>query len=131
MKKMFRLMVATIVVVLMTACGKSATPEGAAKAFLKDYQKGDYAAMVDQMHFSKELSAEDKAQFTEMLQGKIAPEVEKKGGIDSFDLGEVEVAEDGQSAKVKYTLHFGNGTESNDDMKLVNVDGKWMLDAGK
>ena len=33
-------------------------------------------------------------------------------------------------AKVKYTLHFGNGTESKDDMKLVLDDGKWMIDAG-
>lgn len=131
MKKIFRMMVAAIVVVLMAACGKSATPEGAAKAFLKDYQKGNYAAMVDQMHFNKELSADDKAQFSEALQGKIGPEIEKKGGIDSFDLGEVEAAEDGQSAKVNYTLHFGNGTDSQDNLKLINIDGNWMVDAGK
>ena len=130
MKKIVRLMAMAIVVLAFAACG-SKSPEGAAKSFLKYYQNGDYAAMVDQMHFSKDISDDDKAQFAEMLQGKIAPEIEKKGGIDSFEIGEVEMAEDGQSAKVKYTLHFGNGTDSNDDMKLVLVDGKWMLDAGK
>lgn len=131
MKKLFRLMAMAIVVMAMTACGKSATPESAAKTFLKDYQNGDYAAMVDQMKFSKQVSDEDKAQFAALLEEKVASEVAKKGGISSYDIDEVEMAEDGQSAKVKYTLHFGNGTESKDDMKLVLDDGKWMIDAGK
>ena len=131
MKKLFHLMAMAIVVMAMTACGKSATPEGAAKTFLKNYQNGDYAAMVDQMKFSKQVSDEDKAQFAALLEEKIASEVAKKEGIASYDIDEVEMAEDGQSAKVKYTLHFGNGTESKDDMKLVLDDDKWMIDAGK
>ena len=115
MKNLFRLMAMAIVVFAMTACGsKSATPEGAAKAFLKSYQKGDYVALVDQMYFSKQVSDEDKAQFAELLKGKVGPEVEKKNGIASYDIDETVIAEDGQSAKVNYTLHFGDGSESKD-----------------
>lgn len=132
MKKMFRLMAMAIVVLAFAACGsKSATPEGAAKSFLKVYQDGDFITMVNQMYFTKEVSDEDKAQLAEMLQSKLAPEIEKKGGITSFDIDEAEIAEDGQTAKVNYTLHFGNGTESKDKVKLILVDGKWMLDSGK
>ena len=132
MRKLFRLMAMTIVVLAMTACGsQSTTPEGAARAFLKSYQKGDYVALVDQMHFTKPVSDEDKAQFAELLKGKVGPEVEKKGGIASFDINETTVAEDGQTAKVNYTLHFGDGSESKDNVKLILVDGKWALDAGK
>ena len=132
MKTIFRMMAIAIAAVLFAACGsKSATPEGAAEAFLKDYQKGNYEAMVAQMHFTKEMSKEDKAQIVEFIKEKTAPEIEKRGGIQSFEVTEVVAAEDGHSAKVKYTLHFGDGSESKDDMKLVNVDGKWMLDGGK
>lgn len=131
MKNLFRLMAMALVVFAMTACGKSSTPEGAANTFLKSYQKGDYAALVDQMHFTKQASDEDKAQFAELLKAKVGPEVEKKGGIASFDIDETKVAEDCQSAVVNYTLHFGDGSESKDDMKLILVDGKWMLDSGK
>lgn len=131
MKNLFRLMAMTIVVLAMSACSKSSTPEGAANAFLKSYQKGDYVALVDQMYFSKPVSDEDKAQFAELLKGKVGPEVEKKNGIASYDIDEAVIAEDGQSAKVNYTLHFGDGSESKDDVKLILVEGKWMLDAGK
>ena len=131
MKNLFRLMAMTIVVLAMSACSKSSTPEGAANAFLKSYQKGDYVALVDQMYFSKPVSDEDKAQFAELLKGKVGPEVEKKGGIASYDIDEAVIAEDGQSTKVNYTLHFGDGSESKDDVKLILVEGKWMLDAGK
>jgi Spy/CpxP family protein refolding chaperone len=131
MKKMFRLMAMAVVVLALAACSKSATPEGAAGAFLKSYQKGDYAALVDQMHFSKEITKEQKDQFVQLLQEKSAPEIEKKGGIAAYEVGEVVVAENGESAKVNYTLTYGDGTSKQDKVNLVQVDGKWMIDGGK
>lgn len=132
MKKMFRLMAMAIVVMAFAACGsKSATPEGAAGAFLKSYQKGDYAALIDQMHFSKELTAEDKDQFVQILEEKTAPEIEKKGGIAAYEVGEVQIAEDGKSAKVNYTLTYGDGSSKPDKINLVLVEDKWMIDGGK
>ena len=131
MKKMLRLMAVAIVALTMAACGGNNTPEGAAQKFLKVYQNGDYKAMVDQMHFTKEATDEQKAQFASLIEQKVAGEIEKKGGIESFEVKEAQVAEDGQSAKVEYILHFGNGTESDDTLKLVLVDGKWMVDGGK
>ena len=122
MKKLFRLMAVAIVAMAMVACGGNNTPEAATKAMLKRFQKGDYKAMVEQIHFSKLVS---------MVQGKMAPEVEKKGGIKSFEVGEAEIAEDGQSAKVPYKLIYGDGSEESKTQKLVLVDGKWMLDEGK
>jgi hypothetical protein len=132
MKSLLRMMAMALVVFAMTACGsKSATPEKAANTFLKNYQNGDYAALVNQMHFKKDVTDDDRAQFAVLLKGKVGPEIEKKGGIASFDIDETKVAEDGQKAVVNYTLHFGDGSESKDDVKLIFIDGKWMLDTGK
>ena len=45
MKKTFRLMALAIVAMVFAACGsKTSSPEAATEAFLKTYQKGDYAA---------------------------------------------------------------------------------------
>lgn len=132
MKKMFRLMALAIVALAFAACGsKSATPEGATAAFLKSYQKGDYAALIDQMHFSQDLTKDQKKEFVQMLEEKSAPEIEKKGGIASYEVGEVVMAEDGESAKVNYTLTYGDGSTKPDKVNLVLVDGKWMIDGGK
>lgn len=131
MKKMLRFMAMAIVVLALAACSNSATPEGAAAAFLKNYQKGDYAALIDQMHFSKDLTDEQKDEFVQIIEEKSAPEIEKKGGIAAYEVGEVVVAESGKSAKVNYTLTYGDGSSKQDKVNLVLVDGKWMIDGGK
>jgi len=126
-------MAVAIMSLALAACGsKSATPEGVADAFLKDYQKGKYAALVEQMHFSETITQEQKNEFVKLIEEKVKPEVEKKGGIASYEIGEVIVAEDGQSAKVKYNIIYGDGSkDENEKMNLVLVDGKWMIDGGK
>jgi hypothetical protein len=56
-------------------------------------------------------------------------EVQKKEGIKDFTVGEPTIEED--KAVVPYTLNYGNGDTKDDKMKLINVDGKWMIDSGK
>lgn len=131
MKKMIRLMAVAIVAMAMVACGSSNTPENATKAMLKSFQNGDYQALIEQVHFSKEVSQEDKDQLAALVQAKVAPEIKKKDGIKNFEVGEAELAEDGQSAKVSYKIIYGNGSEEAKTQKLVLVDGKWLLDEGK
>ena len=131
MKKMIRLMAVAIVAMAMVACGSSNTPENATKAMLKSFQNGDYKALIEQVHFSKEVSQEDKDQLAALVQAKVAPEIKKKDGIKNFEVGEAELAEDGQSAKVSYKIIYGNGSEEAKTQKLVLVDGKWLLDEGK
>ena len=131
MKKMIRLMAVAIVAMAMAACGSSNTPENATKAMLKSYQNGDYKALIEQVYFSKDVDQEDKDQLVALVQAKVAPEIKKKGGIKDFEVGEAEVAEDGQSAKVPYKLIYGDGSEEEKTQKLVLVDDKWLLDEGK
>lgn len=124
-------MAVAIVAMAMVACGSSNTPENATKAMLKSFQNGDYQALIEQVHFSKEVSQEDKDQLAALVQAKVAPEIKKKDGIKNFEVGEAELAEDGQSAKVSYKIIYGNGSEEAKTQKLVLVDGKWLLDEGK
>lgn len=131
MKKFFRMMSVALVALVFAACASSNTPEAATKKYLQSMQKGDYAAMIDQMNFKKALTDEQKAELVSMVGEKAKAEVEKKGGIASFEIGVAEIAEDGQKAKVPYTLVYGDESTKEDSEDLVLVDGKWMIDSGK
>ena len=130
MKKLFRLMSVALVALVFTACASS-TPEAATKKYLQCMQKGEYAAMLDQMYFKNGITDEQKAELLGMIEEKAKAEVEKKGGIASFEIGEIEMAEDGKTANVSYTLKYGDGSTKEDNEDLIQVDGKWMINSGK
>ena len=66
-----------------------------------------------------------------MIDDKVKKQNEKKGGIESWEIEPVEMAEDVESAVVKYTVKYGDGSENKDKQKVVKIDGKWMLESGK
>ena len=69
-------------------------------------------------------------QMAVLLESKISSEVDKKGGIDSYEIGEETIDED--EAKVKATIKYGDGSEKESTIKLKkNEDGDWKIDAGK
>ena len=114
-----------IVAMLFAACSSN-TPEAVVKSYIKSMQKGDYATAV------KLMGIDDKeGQFTAMMEEKGKETIEKDGGITSFEVGKAEIAEDGQSAIVPYTVTFGNGEKKEDTQKVKLVEGKWLIDIGK
>jgi len=132
MKKVIYLMSVALIAIAFMACSSSKnTPEGVVNEYMKAMQKGDTRAALEMFHFTKELSEEDLNQYVQMVDDKVAKQNEKKQGIDSWTIDEVTMAEDGESAVVKYTVKYGDGSQDPDKQKVVKVDGKWMLDSGK
>ncbi len=129
MKKFFYSLFAALTLILFASCAN--TPSSVVTTYLDNFQKGDYAAMVDQMHFKKNMTDKDKAEIVSILEEKGKETAEKNEGIAGFVVVSEEIAEDGLTAKVNYTLTYGNGKTKDEDIKLVKVDNKWMLDSGK
>ena len=71
--------------------------------------------------------AEGKAMITSLYKEKAAPQLESKGGIASIEAQGETISEDGNSATVNLKIVYGNGSEENEDVKMVKVDEKWML----
>jgi hypothetical protein len=94
-------------------------------------QKGQYEEAIDLFQFKKEPTDEQKQQYASVLRDKVGKEIDKKGGISGVEVTNVEMAEDGNSANVSYTIKYGDGTAKASTDKVVNVDGKWKLEAGK
>ena len=131
MKKVINLLSIALIAFAFAACSSSNSPQGVVKAYLTAMQNNDAQAMMQTFHFNKQMADEEMERFTQMVADKIAKQNEKKQGIESFEIGEVEMAEDGQSAVVPYVVHYGDGSQQKDTQKVLLIDGKWLLDSGK
>ena len=132
MKKVFYLLSIALMAMAFVACSSSKnTPEGVVDAYLKAMQKNDTRKALEMYHFSKPLTDEQFEEYVQMVDDKVKKENDKKGGIVSWEIEAPEMAENAESAVVRYTVKYGDGTEDKDKQKVVKIDGKWMLDSGK
>ena len=125
MKKYFMFLLACVFTLSLASCGGN-NPSAAAKSCYDDVFAGDFKGAVEQMHFQKELTAEEKEQFAALLQGFWSTEYK------SYEITGEEVAEDGKTAKVFMKItEEGKDEPKEETVKMVNVDGTWLVDSGK
>ncbi len=114
-------------VLFTTSCGtsSSSSPADISKDILKNAEKGNFDAIIDVFATNgKELTAEEKAKLTAMLQmGQ--EEMKKKDGVKSVEVIEEVINEAGDKATVKMKVVYGNGDEDTQTNKFVMEDGKW------
>lgn len=122
-----------VAVLAMVSCS-SDSPGSALKDYVTAMNNGDYEKFVEGIDFSKvepEQLDETRQGYVALLKEKGGKELEKKGGLKSFEVISEEIAEDGNSAIVKMKQVYGNGEEEEGEQKMVKVDGKWLMDIGK
>ena len=136
MKKILFVAVMCLFAVMFSGCGGAKTPKDVAEKSIKCLKNKDYKGYVelvslkDEAKMSSEELKKSREQMAVFLESKISSEVDKKGGIDSYEIGEETIDED--EAKVKATIKYGDGSEKESTIKLKkNEDGDWKIDAGK
>lgn len=130
MKKILSVLSLALVALAFVSCSKN-SPEGVVEEYYSRIQKGQYEEAIDLLYFKNDLSDKDKERIATMIREKGGKENDKKGGISSVVIDNVDLAEDGNSAVVNYTIKYGDGSAKSEKNKVVNVDGKWLLDSGK
>lgn len=130
MKKILSFLSLVLVALTFVSCNSN-SPEAVVQEYVADLQTGKYEEAIDLFYFKKNLTDADKQQYVSMMKDKWGKEIEKKGGITGVEITNVSVAEDGNSANVKYILKYGDGTSKDQDSKLVKVDDKWKMESGK
>lgn len=130
MKKLITGFITCICVLILVSCSSN-TPTDKAKAYLDDFKDGNYIELVNKLHFKKDLTDEDKQGLANMLEEKGKKSIEEKGSIESYEITSEEIGEDGETATVKSILHYGNGSQEEQNIKLVKIDGQWLVDSGK
>lgn len=136
MKKILFVAVMCLFAVMFSGCGGAKTPKDVAEKSIKCLKNKDYKGYVelvslkDEAKMSSEEVKKSREQMAVLLESKISSEVDKKGGIDSYVIGEETIDED--EAKVKAKIKYGDGSEKESTIKLKkNEDGDWKIDAGK
>ncbi len=136
MKKLFLLASCLFVLVLAASCGGSgaSTPSDEALKCVALIQDGNYEALVEEIQFDQD-TPEKVEQAKQMLiamgKDKGAKQIEAKGGITDYKVVEETIAEDGQTAKVKVDVTYGNGSVETEKYNMVNVDGTWKMTIDK
>ena len=130
MKKVLSILSLALVALAFVSCSKN-SPEGVIEQYVADIQAGQYEDAIDLFYFKNTPTDSQKQQYAAMLRDKLGKELDKKGGISGVEITNVDVAEDGNSANVDYTLKYGDGSAKSKKTKVLKVDGKWKMDAGK
>ncbi len=135
MKKVFLALVCVFALMATSCGGDSATPAGAAAECIELIKAKDYEGFVETIKMSENATPEEveqvKQMYVSMFKEKGEKQMEKKGGIESYTLVSEEIAEDGQTAKVKYDVTYGDGSTDTQKFDMVLVDGKWMQEVKK
>lgn len=130
MKKIFCVLSLALVTLAFVSCSSN-SPEGVVEEYASCLKDGKYEDLLDICYFKKDLTEEEKSQYAAFLRDKMEPELKKKGGVSGVDITNVEEDEDGKSAKVTYTIKYGDGSVKTSTDKVVCVDGRWKLETGK
>ena len=129
-------MVLIAVVCVMNSCsGGDNSPEGIVSKALTKLQEKDYVGYIDLIKFSEtdaEKLQKQKAALLELAQRKFDKSLEKKQGLESWEVLSTDMDATGDVAVVKVKLKYGDGSEEEEDIKVAqNEEGDWLLDAGK
>ena len=130
MKRILTVVALAAALVCFSACKggkvtKTSGPEDVAKTALEAMKKGDIKAFVNTFN----LSDDDKEMLTSLIDEKLKDKMEEKGGIKSYEIGEITIDED--KATVKAKVYYQDGSEEDEDFKFTKVDGKWLQEMSK
>jgi PBP1b-binding outer membrane lipoprotein LpoB len=124
-----------VIAVFLSSCGSSTnTPSAAAEKIVNLMQDGDYDEIVDLMYFETSEGEDIEAQkemFVALMDEKAGKSIDKKGGLEDYEVLGEEMSEDGKTASVKVKYLYGDGSEETQDMEFVLEDGEWLLEMNK
>lgn len=135
MKKLFFVLVCVFALMATSCGGNSATPAGAAADCIELIKAKDYEGFVETINMGENATPEEieqaKQMYVALFKDKGEKQMEKKGGIESYTLVSEEIAEDGNTAKVKYDITYGDGSVETQKFDMVLVDGVWKQEIKK
>ena len=115
-------------------CEGSSSPKTTAKKVLTCMQQKDYDGLVELIAVQGK-DAKEEQEARESLKSLLKEKGSKEDSeeIESFNILDETIAEDGQTATVKYSVKYkGSNTERTEQLKMKkDKDGEWKVDMGK
>ena len=138
MTKLVKFLLVGIIAVAAASCGggsssKNGSPADIEKKLYSYFQKGEYEkGMKFYFDHSTIEKTEEHEEIMSLFSVKAKESMEKKGGIEKFEVIEEMIYEEEGTAIVVSKVTYGDGTEDETATKFTNVDGIWRINpAGK
>ncbi|WP_299523164.1 DUF4878 domain-containing protein [uncultured Lutibacter sp.] len=127
--KIYTILLIAAVAFSLNSCSSVTSSPGDAIVEAYDFMKNKQFEKASKIYISGkgEKFSEAEAKKMEGLAAMAFEQHEKKDGIKNVEITEETIAEDGKSAKVKFTVHFNNGDTDNENADLLKIDGKWFI----
>lgn len=117
---------------LTGACSSDNSAGKAAEKAIEMLQKEDFPSYTSMLYLpnqekedNQELSKK-KEYITEVIQGYLHRELERKGGIKSYKV--LNENQNGNKAEVRMEISYGNGETNEETISLIKSnDGKWLI----
>lgn len=128
----FKLAFIAAVAAFLVACGGGNEPKDVAIGFEKAMIDGNVKKLMSMINLS-DLKEDEKKELNKEIEGKLLQmsarvdkQVKAKNGFDKIEFIEEQITED--KAVVKLKIHFKDGSNIDDRVRLTKVDGKWKVE---
>ena len=125
----FKLAFIAAAAAFLVACGGSNEPKDVAIGFEKALIDGDTKKLTSMINLTEQEKKEHGKEIeSKLLQmsAQVEKQVKAKNGFDKIEFIEEQITED--KAVVKLKIHFKDGSNIDDRVRLTKVDGKWKVE---
>jgi len=126
MKKLWFGFFLIISVLMVTSCGEPSTPGAKLKFYVEALVAGDYDTYLDGIA-TLDGNVEQKDEIKQLLDVKMKPELEKKGGVVAVKVVSEKISEDGQSAVVKIKIVYNKAKADVKYYQMILKEDVWKL----
>jgi csp2 family CRISPR-associated protein len=134
MKNTLHALALTLAAFIIAACGDSqpsSDPAEFIKTYVNETLNGDVEKVIAMTYFSPELLKKQNLSENEIKEKMRAAtkdmraEMEKAKGFERVIIHEVSYNDDGDKARVSFTIKMQDGNSKQDAIPLIKIDGKW------
>ncbi|MBR6002550.1 MAG: DUF4878 domain-containing protein [Bacteroidales bacterium] len=125
MKRIISIVLIAASALFFMSCKASNGPETLVKKAMAAIEKGDYEA------YAATFNVDENTQkmIAGLMEEKASQELEKKGGLKSYDIIDTQI--DGEKATVKVKVLYKDGSDEEQTMKLIKVEDGWKQELNK
>ena len=114
-----------IAALMIVGCSVGRNPRSAAKHFYSSIAECRYDQALEATTLSQDIDPEIYYAIME----KVSHSIAERGGIESIEVVNETITEDGLSAVVETLITYADGSEHREECNVIRTDKGWRVDA--
>lgn len=110
---------------LFVGCAANSSPDRLVKHFYKAIDEGDYNRALGYTNLIDDVDAE----LYYAIMEKVSKSIESKGGVESIEIVDEQINEEGTHAIIAAVITYGDGSQDKEYCDLLLQEDGWVIDA--